>query len=147
MENERTRFCQTCFFFEFYEKQHSLSLVEGHCKILELINNTWAKCSGIEGCRGSSDLHTSKSELTEEEKKYLNNFYLVRTNLLNDLKIAIGNQIDIMDLDDLGAIDAGEMNIQNIRDKLGVISLQGKKYFYDVKGIKQKSRRLVNRTF
>ena len=79
-------FCQTCFFFEYMEKQISLSFVQGHCKLLEMIHNkSLVKCSGIEGCIANYNLHTLESELTDDQKKNFNNYYCVRNDLLKKL--------------------------------------------------------------
>ncbi len=72
--------------------------------------------------------------------------YCFRNDLLKKLNVLIKNQEDMIDSDN-DALYEIEMEIEQIRERLGGIATEVKNYIYKIKGIKHKSRRLVNKTY
>ena len=83
---ERSKLCQNCFFFEYLETSRTLSLVAGHCKLLELIHNKRVIfCSGLDVCKEERDRHICEKKLSEEQKKAFNKLYERRLHYLRKL--------------------------------------------------------------
>jgi len=82
--------CQDCFFFEYLETSRILSLVDGHCKLLELIHNKRVIfCSGLDVCKEEKDYHTLESQLTEKQKEWFNELYERRLDYLRKLDVEL----------------------------------------------------------
>ncbi|MCK5260788.1 MAG: hypothetical protein KAJ44_01235 [Thermoplasmatales archaeon] len=144
----RIKLCKDCVFFEYVDIPKTLSLVEGHCKLLEMINNKpIAKCSGFEECIANEDLHTSEDEIQDDQKKVFDQYYSLRTELLKKLydvfeKIYEYDEFDeLNDFDEykeivgLNNIEGNEEKFEKVKGKLGKLSIQVKRYFYTVKDI------------
>lgn len=137
--------CKDCVFFEYLDVSMSLSLTEGHCKLLEMINNKHlAKCSGVEGCIANDDLHTLKNELTKDQIIIFDDYYVIKTDLVKKLYTLLhGDNYTYEEFDDykrtLGLDDLGfeiEEEIENIKMELWKLSGQVKRYYYTFTGKK-----------
>jgi len=83
---KRSKPCRNCFFFEYLETSRTLSLVDGHCKLLELIHNKRVIfCSGLDVCKGERERHIHEKKLSEEQKKAFNKLYERRLHYLRKL--------------------------------------------------------------
>ncbi|GAG80010.1 unnamed protein product [marine sediment metagenome] len=120
--------CRDCFFFEYLEISRTLSLVDGHCKLLELIHNTRVVfCSGLDVCKEERDRHTHEKKLSEEQKKAFNKLYERRLDYLRELDVELDRPNDdpdnetreiVIELKKLGTTTKKHIDHLKLRDKV-----------------------------
>ena len=135
--------CQDCFFFEYLETSRILSLVDGHCKLLELIHNKRVIfCSGLDVCKEEKDYHTLESQLTEKQKEWFNELYERRLDHLRKLDVELERPYDDPDN------ETREIAIRKIvieLKKLGTIAMKFIDYLKLRENIKEKRKDKTNK--